>query len=111
MNGGAPPKSQGWPGRNTPLTPQDASRLIAADASPRSEPFFTAAIGALRLRIDETHELPIVVIDEADREVARFRWPANCARFLGGERTNTASLPAEIVARYRDIFSRSPRAS
>ena len=50
---------------------------------------------ALFLRVDSTHELPIVVETESGRVIARFARDGDCASFVSRDRN---TLPAPIIA-------------
>lgn len=78
------------------------TRLVAADHPDRriAEP---STMGALLLRIDPTHELPIVIATEDGQTVARFSRPGDAAFFCGPAGSNPqavylrGSLPAVIL--------------
>lgn len=82
---------------NTPA-PTDLVRTISVDATPRA----TAAdvtMGPLFLRIDATHELPIVVEDGRGHTIARFARSGDAAIFAARDHQ---SLPAEFLLRFHD---------
>lgn len=75
-------------------------KLVAAD-HPQQHAVAGLAALPLFLRIDATHELPVVVYDGAGREAARFRNPADAAAFAKVRATidfRALTLPQPIVA-------------
>jgi hypothetical protein len=68
-------------------------RLVAAD-HPDRRLAAPATMAALMLRVDPTHELPIVVETEHGLLVARFRLAGDAAIFASVDRK---TLPAPIV--------------
>lgn len=76
----------------------DLVRTISVDATPRA-PASDVTMGPLFLRIDATHELPIVVEDGRGRTIARFARTGDAAIFAARDHQ---SLPAEFLLRFRN---------
>lgn len=71
---------------------------VAADATPR-RPAEPATMVPLFLRLDPTHELPIVVEDASGRPRARFAVAGDAAIFVSPDRQ---SLPVAFLIRLLD---------
>ena len=82
------------------MSGESPMKLVAAD-HPQQQAVAGLAALPLFLRIDATHELPVVVYDGAGRETARFRNPADAAAFAKVRTMidfRALTLPQPIVA-------------
>ena len=78
-------------------------RLVSIDHPDRSSTFPCRPIPPVYLRVDHTHELPLIALDGLGKEVARFKRLADLAHWLKPEGV-AATLPYPIVlaARHED---------
>jgi hypothetical protein len=75
----------------------DLERLIAVD-HPDQRTVVRGSGFPRYMRIDKTHDLPIVVTDAAGKIIARFAEPFEAGRFLQGRAlSGQCMLPAPIV--------------
>ena len=72
-------------------------RLTAVDHPDRSSSFPTIPVPPVYLRVDTTHELPLIAFDAGGKEVARFRHLADLAHYLNRDLGLPATLPFPIV--------------
>lgn len=83
-----------WPGANTPVANKAAGRIAADEPDQRIAEHST--LERCFLRLDRTHELPLVVETESGRTIARFARNGDLARFLNKNGTIPASLALQI---------------
>lgn len=77
----------------------EPTRLLALD-HPEQRVVAGRSTLPLQGRVDQTHELPIVVYDGGGREIARFANPADVAIFdiaMASVLARTLTLPAPLV--------------
>lgn len=79
------------------LTLDDFERLVAID-HPDQRTVVRGSGLPRYMRVDPTHELPIVFYDAGAREIARFAQPFDAGRYIQGRLlTGQCMLPAPIV--------------
>jgi len=80
--------------------PRELLRLVSVDHPDRSSTFPTIPVRPVYLRVDLTHELPLIATDALGKEVARFKHLADMAHYLKSP-GEPATLPFPIVREAR----------
>jgi len=91
----AHPEKYGAPG-DAPHRLGAPVRLVAVDHPDRSSSFPVRPLPPVFLRVDHTHELPLIAMDELGKEVARFKHLADLAHYLKRDE-QPPTLPFPIV--------------